>query len=721
MREKPRGVSPSVRVIVVFAALLVGAGITYITTGSVLPQDPRGALIFQNGLLLIVLGSSFLETYYTKPADSLVNSLTGVVTLTGVKYVAPSVAWWAILGYCLVVTGLSSICVYASSHAGITGWRRKLATATYKPAVMLGSAKLLFSVLFLFGLFSFYSLQSTQTVLYILFWGLFIVIWPLGLPNLFSSLRRAAPVVVAVGRIVRTDWPGLVRVRIEPQTRWDSSSPKVAIQADGRQCIVVPLYCASQGDDLIGTGLCLNKTTTKVAGVDISCVYDVPALGSYKEEDVAEALGGAKSSRLVGFVVEGSEVAQIRFETWSDLPQQGLLVWCYVGQERVYYQVTNGLTREESFQSNRQGFQEAMASQLGILRESMGFARYPWLPRMNTPVFAQTDLGAEIPEAPGDFVYGMLPGTKLQIGGPFADEMCQHTAILGVTGSGKTELALDMLRYAAGQGNKVICIDLTDRYEGRLADLNPRDLSLPSATCAELSQKLFDAETGAYGAGAEKKALKACADKLRSDVTKSLDEFLKADGEKIGIITLEEISNTKATLYVTELYLTCLLNYARDHPTTFPRTLIVVEEAHTVMPEPGMAGVGDFDTRALVSKITQIALQGRKYRIGLLVVAQRTATVSKSVLTQCNTVISFACYDDTSIQFLSNVFGAEYASLLPNLAPLHAVVYGKAVRSQRPLVVAIPFREEKAMAERMRPDGSSGGNVETIDEGDIPF
>ncbi len=65
------------------------------------------------------------------------------------------------------------------------------------------------------------------------------------------------------------------------------------------------------------------------------------------------------------------------------------------------------------------------------------------------------------------------------------------------------------------------------------------------------------------------------------------------------------------------------------------------------MPEANTMGLGDFDSKGLVGKIAQIALQGRKFGVGLLVLAQRTATESKTVLTQCNTIISFTCYDDT--------------------------------------------------------------------------
>jgi hypothetical protein len=156
------------------------------------------------------------------------------------------------------------------------------------------------------------------------------------------------------------------------------------------------------------------------------------------------------------------------------------------------------------------------------------------------------------------------------------------------------------------------------------------------------------------------------------------------------------------------LYLTCLFHFARDHSGKCPRVLIVVEEAHTVMPEPTTMGLGDYDSRGLVSKISQIALQGRKYGVGLLVIAQRTATVSKTVLTQCNTMITLNCFDETSLGFLSNVYGETHTQLIANLPRLHAVVFGRGVRSERPIVVEIPYDPKKASAEDERPPGGLG-------------
>ena len=71
------------------------------------------------------------------------------------------------------------------------------------------------------------------------------------------------------------------------------------------------------------------------------------------------------------------------------------------------------------------------------------------------------------------------------------------------------------------------------------------------------------------------------------------------------------------------------------------KVCIVLEEAHTIVPEWNFLGVDDKRSSSVVNSIAQIALQGRKYGVGFIVIAQRTANVSKTVLTQCNSVVAF--------------------------------------------------------------------------------
>jgi len=470
--------------------------------------------------------------------------------------------------------------------------------------------------------------------------------------------------------------------------------------SEGKLRTIIPLYKQESQGQALGTGLIADLDATPTRDMEPGCVYEA---GTEMDTEAAltKQLGGDESSFLVGFVIEDSKIGAIRFETWrSDMCRDGLLVWCMVGDRKVFYQIAEGVTREENLKRDRHGYQFAIAAQLGSLDPSQGFVKHDWLPSMNTPVFCEAaTFGDKLGVLKdGDFVFGTIPGTAIQVGGPFTRVMDHHTAILGVTGAGKTELAFDLIRHSVQNGLKVLCIDLTARYEQHLADLPKQNLSIDAALADELGTKLFEVETGTYGAGNEKKALKTFSEKLRADVSKKVEEFLKSkeDTATLGVITLDEISNTKASLFITELYLSCLLSFARDTAKECPRVLVVVDEAHTVMPEPSTMGLGDYDSKGLVGKIAQIALQGRKYGIGLLVIAQRTATVSKTVLTQCNTIVAFSCLDQTSIEFLANAMGETHAKALPNLPALTAVVCGKGVRSQKPIVVKIPFNPSKA-------------------------
>lgn len=694
-------VAPWVRVAIMLMAAGCVALLSLIFTGNVLPSDPKQALVFQNALLLIVLGSALLEHHYTKPADSVVNSLMGGITLLSVYGTAPLVPWILAEGYCVLVFALSVTCVAASSRPGIGGWQERVARVTYRPAVVLGRSRTLFTVVFLSGLWFFFSIQDAVTIALVVFWGAFLAIWPLHIPELVTMwFRSKGPSGLAVGEIVRVDSPNIVRVALNPQATWDPSTPKVCRLPNGESFWVQPLYSQFQQGRLLATGL-LTGIGAPAAGLARNCVADPSAdVATPESESINEALGGGADCALVGFVVERSEIGLIRFETLNaESCREGMLVWLELNRERIYYQIVGGETGEEAFSGDRHGFQIASAAQLGTLAAEAGFKKFDWLPAMNTPVFSSSPACTvhSLAVSEGDFELGVVPNSEILVGGNFCADYNSHTAILGVTGSGKTELAFDLIRHAVSHGIKVVCIDLTAQYQDRLNDLNPSDLSVNEATSTALAEKLFAVESGTYGAGEEKVALSSFAAKLTAHITKRVEEFLTDDsGSNLGLIQLQEISNTKATLWITQLYMTCLLKYARDHLGKCPRVLVVVEEAHTVMPEPSTMGLGDYDSKGLVGKIAQIALQGRKYGVGLLILAQRTATVSKTVLTQCNTIISFTCYDDTSLGFLRNIFGPEHVALIPNLPTLQAVAFGKWVRSERPIVFQVAYDASKA-------------------------
>lgn len=689
---------PMVRVFIMLVGLLCALLISWKFTGSPLPQDSKYSLVFQNALLLIVLGSAILEHFFTKPADSMINSLMAGITMFGVYHVSPALAWWVVFSYCFFVFVISTICV-ATSGGRISGDIASVVNSRlYRPAIVLGRSRLIFSIVFLFGVYSFYSIQSELAVYLIVFWGVFIAIWPLRLPQLLSSINfKPQEIILPIGKLLRLDNPGVLRFAINQSTDWEQGKPLIYQSVDKIQQWVLPLYSHLNDERRIGTAMLLGAVERIKIGLADGHIYELEE--TLPHDEVMTFLGETTQSRLIGFVAEDSLIGRIRFELKADSPcADGMLIWCNVGSVKVYYQVSAGTTVEENLDGDKHGYQIVYAAQLGTL-ENGEFKKFDWLPNMNSPVFSlidgTIDISGEAPDV-NDFQFGKLPKSNIPVVGDFVGNFNFHTAVLGVTGSGKTEFAFDLIRHSVSSGLKVICIDLTSQYKGRLSDLNPTDLSIQEQTSINLSQKLFDVETGTYGAPNEKKALQEFSTKLRVDVDAELRKFMGDDESRLGLIQLPEISNSQASIFITEIYMSCLLNIAKESfGDDSKKVLVAVEEAHTIMPESATMGVSDFASKGLVAKIAQIALQGRKYNVGLLILAQRTANVSKTVLTQCNSIVSFACYDDTSISFLKNIFGSSSAEMVPNLKKLQAVVFGKVVKSERPVVVEIPYDENK--------------------------
>lgn len=125
------------------------------------------------------------------------------------------------------------------------------------------------------------------------------------------------------------------------------------------------------------------------------------------------------------------------------------------------------------------------------------------------------------------------------------------------------------------------------------------------------------------------------------------------------------------------------------------RVCVVLEEAHTVVPEYNSMGVNDNASKASVNSIAQIALQGRKYNIGLIVIAQRTANVSKTILTQCNSIVAFQEFDKTSTDFLSSYMSPSHLKALSTLKFRTGIAVGKAFKSTVSMLFEVPYIKEE--------------------------
>ena len=464
---------------------------------------------------------------------------------------------------------------------------------------------------------------------------------------------------------------------------------------DGHQQYLLSLFTQVQGTEVIGTGLCVAEVADEL---QLPNGHVCASHDEQRTADFIEDLSGTKGAKLVGFTVEDSTIGTISFEVAASSGlAEGNVVFAKIGDEEIFYQILDAQTAEESFDRNPRGTHIVQAAQLGCYAVDRGFTKYPWLPVMNTPLFAARD--REFPAARiGDreFEIGKVPSTNIGVIASMDDLVEYHVAVLGVTGTGKTELALDIVREAVQRGVKVFCVDFTGDYRQRLADLDPEYPAPTAEQGSDLEAKLFAVETGNYGGREEKPVLKEAIDSLRMQTERQVEAFLRNDAKNLAIFELAEIANTKATLRLTELYLSSIMSWARQHRRA-RQIMLVLEEAHTIVPETHGAGF-DYDTQWVVSRIGQIALQGRKYGVGLLVITQRTALVSKTILSQCNTFFTHSLIDQTSLNFLDSVYSSQHIRLIPNLGRFQFLAFGKALRAERPVLLSRAFDPKKKAA-----------------------
>ncbi len=436
---------------------------------------------------------------------------------------------------------------------------------------------------------------------------------------------------------------------------------------------------------------------------------------------------------FIGIVAPETATERLYFEIIQEKDiEQGRLVETFVGEKRVLYQVLDGLTKEEIIQhKNTYGFARGEASQIGVWDESKRkFIPCNWIPQLNTPVFLKSvEKPSDNPNA-----VGYLPLTSYDVGIKNIDELVTHnTAILGILGVGKSMLAIELVERLMKYGINVICIDLTSQYATELS--NFYDIA-HETECLSTMQTAGQQGRNAFADSPEKGG---SIQHLREAIYNDLEQFLeKNDPHTLKIYNPAVLSATKqaqepksfkvghdwnrtAALWqvtpteITQIISEATLQIAQKYGMTDKaRVCLVYEEAHSLIPEwNSVAAEGD---KAATNGTARAILQGRKYGLGCLLVTQRTANVTKTILNQCNTVFAMRTFDDTGKEFLSNYLGKEYASKLPSLKERHAVFFGRASSCENPVMIRLNDQSDFRRAFRIsRKDGLTEEEIAVVE------
>jgi uncharacterized protein len=666
------------------------------TIGSPVPSDVPHVLMY-TALLMISFVTLFLEHFFTTPTDVLASTISILLLMSPLTRELSRFGplFWAFFAYnlLLAITSLSAL-MLLNNEDSAHSVRNRISTYLKRFSVTFGNGRFLFLMLFFLTLVFYVDSQSSEFLIMAGFSIVIVFVNPI--QSLFPFGDPAHDKSNDIGKIIGVQSKNVFLAKLYAER----SSVK-------RFDLVGFRFKHSIGDEQgVYKGVIIdNFVLDEQQWIKILSLPDIPdsVIGSASTSAKANVVYKAEGPKvmeyigsLVGVVLEGSNISTVRFEyDGRKLVNEGTLLQIKSAGKKVLYQVVQGITAVKNLESkNEAGYVVGEAIQLGEWnKDTMKFEKYGWVPDVNNPVFLADDVPSFNVEK-GEVVIGNIPGTKYPVIINLETAVTHHLSILGVTGCGKSVFCRNLLKEIIGTGTKVICVDFTNEYRTKCTSLDPKPI-VPVDKQDELFKAIdiLSDELEKFANQQDKTLVKKNQDFLKSRFVEYIGDYLKSEN-KLSLFELPDVSNTTGILEYTKWFFKGLFEVARKQGNFGKRVCVVLEEAHTVIPEWNFIGVEDRKAQPLVNSISQIALQGRKYNVGFIVIAQRTANVSKTILTQCNSIIAFQQFDRTSADYLTNYMGNDMVAAIPALKFRQAIAVGKAFRSGNPIIFEVPEIKE---------------------------
>ncbi|WP_422358585.1 ATP-binding protein [Reichenbachiella sp.] len=709
---------------------------------------------FYSGALLIILGKYVAEPYFTKPTDSLTNSMAVIIALISLNNKSSLFGYGLVLGISMSVLILTLVSI--SIKASEKPFYKWLSVNSYWYVVNIGSSKVLFSLIYLSSIYSYLALGKPQDltgfIVLLAFWICLIFFDIIGKFVEFVTKFRTVnkELKFSLGKAIGCENPLLYKVEIDSSGTGNVKNGRlVAIentrgsraigiiinvrQLINKKWISIYLLTDEKGYQLKIPSPSYFLASSNSLFYQVNEAYfinTIEELPPELKEVVSKNYFYLNRDKFCGFVERGTNLNSLRFHLLNknDINKisEGSILSVNINTQNTLFQVIDGLTFEENLENqDKYGFTIGVARKLGYYNlPDKELNVVSWMPEMYAPVFnhLESDLEEKELKDIADNAIGRLPGSNYQIPIKNINELVTHnTAILGILGIGKSCLTFELLQKSRNEIEdlKIICIDITNEYslDEKLPSYIPKNeiVSDTENIFSEIDANYEYIETVGTGNYAKlipersgnindyKKAIRqdvltflfGNAD-IPSEYVISKDKRVRiynpdyhkvSKGEKMGIHVLTPpLSPAEKTRVIAEEILKVLMHF-KPNGGKKANVLLVFEEAHSLVPEwNSVANEGD---KAAANGTAKIILQGRKYGLGSLVITQRTANISKSILNQCNTIFALRVFDDTGKQFLENYIGSDYSNTLPTLEERHAIIVGKALRLKQPVIVQL--------------------------------
>jgi hypothetical protein len=693
------------------------------------PFGLEGLWFYSAGAALI-LGEFILEPFFARPADAVANGSALLLTAAAVSPRGASVSQHAVIVgktifvvYAAAVLALGVAAIWFKDSHGRGG---RAGRFFYDVVGTFGRARWVFGALYFAAVYAAFSNSSVRVAVLFLAWVVVFSVHPL--ERVWRPDRRRRTLMPGAGGVVALEDPRVVLAALPPDAK-----PRLG------QVVMI----GAQRGRIVDT-----STIALEPHIRVALEEPVPV----RMDDVV-TLTDEVDPGVVGHVGPGTTIDELVVQAPATAETMALeeteLVRAALEGREVLFQITAATLQTKADSVGARDLVEYRARKLGIWDEGgRGFNPVAWVPSPGDVVHRFTTAEGE-----GAFdatAIGIIPGTTYGVRIELGSAVTHNTAILGILGSGKTHLAWELMKRLLLDRVKIVALDITGRYEPVFDDILPQayrtafEARIEAAIAAtRYSNVVQNNEAGNVRIfeATLRAALRDWYDSdcpllilnpLNFDVTK-MEGRPKFDGTAI---TLSRLTMVEVTRLVAEALLEITIEEDVAHPNVEEeaRICLVLEEAHSLVPEWN-AATGDAEKWA-VNGTARAVLQGRKYGFGCVLVTQRTASVTKSILNQCNTIFALRAFDATGAGFLENYVGAGYAPILAALKDRQAVVYGRASSCRTPIVMrlndaaafdAAVWAQQKSGLPRCAPD-EIYPQAETVEleppppeDNDIPF
>jgi hypothetical protein len=713
LSQKQRALSLAIKI-----ALLFGAN--YLAFNKLLPQLDNTSFWFLTCLLNIVLGNELLTPFFVRPADALSYAVSGGLSILFVFSwdqwtTIAKIAYVFSIALCSIITIGSLFCIFLSNSKKA----KKLALISNSTRVILeqiGTPRIIYSSILLFSILAFHFSDAQQVLVISIAWVLIIAIDPINsiiiiykrIKNIFSGIN----VIQNIGKVVAFQQPNIILISQQTEDECSFLDVVLVNDSNGLPKINIALDYIGRYDGVLLRTVEIEKVKNRkiidfarTLPVEFAYRIDDKSLEMLSEESKSLIV---KSKNMIGIVSQDTNLTTMQMEIVKNEDiSEGSLVETTIGKKNVLYQIINGVTKEEIVdRKNTFGYAKGYARKIGEWEKSKRkFVPAVWIPNPNEPVYKIEST---------KYVFnnndiGHFPNTQYGVEIADINSLVTHnTAILGILGIGKSMLAIEIVERIINEGIKVICLDLTNQYMQLLSDFIIDD------EINEIEKKLQ---------AAGEKDIDKCTDNpseggslpnFRETLAADLYHFLKEqDDRRLKIINPSRLFASKqifepktwkdgndwrhsAGLYritpveVTQVITETVLEVISDEMVDKAKVCMVYEEAHALIPEWNSIVV-DSDKNA-TSGTARAILQGRKYGLGCVLITQRTANVTKTILNQCNSVFAMRTFDNTGIEYLENYIGEDYSSILTSLQERQAVYFGKSSSCENPVLLRLNDR-----------------------------